>query len=50
MVAAGSKTLYRLLSTGSTLGDLSQHDCKLVDWEVKNKKKTAESRAAIWPV
>ena len=35
-----SKTLYPLLSTGSHLEDLSQHDRKNVDWAVKNQNKT----------
>ena len=32
-----SKTLYTLLSTGSTQEDLAQHDLKTVDWDVKNQ-------------
>ena len=34
-----SKTLNPLLSTGSTQEDPSQHDRKIVDWDVKNEKK-----------
>ena len=32
-----SKTLYTLLSTGSTQEDLARHDLKTVDWDVKNQ-------------
>ena len=32
-----SKTLYPLLSTGSTREDPFQHDWKIVDWDVKNQ-------------
>ena len=38
-VVSLSKTFYALLSTGSTKEDLSQHDCKIVDLDRKNKKK-----------
>ena len=31
-----SRTLYPLLGTGSTEEDLSQHDLKIVDWDVKS--------------
>ena len=36
-----SKTLYPLLSTGSTQENRksSQHDLRIVDWEVKHKHK-----------
>ena len=34
-----SKTLYPLLSTGSTQEDPSQHNWKIVDWDVKNQNK-----------
>ena len=34
-----SKTSYPLHSTGSTQEDLSQHDWKNVDWDVKNQNK-----------
>ena len=34
-----SKSLYPLLSTGSTQEDLSLHDGKFVDWDVKNQNK-----------
>ena len=34
-----SKTLYPLLSTGSNQEDLSRHNRKIVDWDVKNKIK-----------
>ena len=34
-----SKTLYPLLSPGSTLEDPSQNDRQTVDWEVKNQIK-----------
>ena len=34
-----SKTLYPLLSTGSTQEDLSRHNWKTVDWDVKNQHK-----------
>ena len=33
-----SKTLYPLLSIGSTQEHLSRYDRKTVDWDVKNKK------------
>ena len=32
-----SKTLYLLLSTGSNQEDLSQHDGKIVDWDIKRQ-------------
>ena len=38
-VVSLSKTLYPLLSTGSTQDDLSRHDFKIVDWDVKNQTK-----------
>ena len=31
-----SKTLNPLLSTGSNQ-EMSKHDCKIVDWDVKNQ-------------
>ena len=34
-----SKTFYAQLSTGSTEEDLSGHDCKTVDWGVKNQNQ-----------
>ena len=34
-----SKTLYPLLSTGSTQKDLSRHNRKTVDWDLKNQNK-----------
>ena len=34
-----SKTLCPLHSTGSTQKYLSQHDCKIFDWDVKNQNK-----------
>ena len=34
-----SKSIYQLLRTGSTQGDPSGHDCKIVNWDVKNKIK-----------
>ena len=36
------KTLYPLLSTGSTQEDPSQHDWKNVDWDVKDENKQTE--------
>ena len=39
-----SKTLYPLLSTGSTQEDPSQHDCRNVDWDVKIKKQTNQNQ------
>ena len=38
-VVSLSKTLNPLLSTGSTQEDPSQHDWKIVDWDVKNQSK-----------
>ena len=40
-VVSLSKTLYLLLSTGSTQEDmkLSQHDWKIVDWDVKHQNE-----------
>ena len=38
-----SKTLYPLLSTGSAKEDLSRHDGKIVDWDVKNQNKQANT-------
>ena len=34
-----SKTLYPPLSTGSSQEDLSRHDLKIVNWDVKNQTK-----------
>ena len=34
-----SKTLYPWLSTGSFQEDPSQHNCKIVDLDVKNQNK-----------
>ena len=34
-----SKTLYPLLSTYLIQDDLSKHNLKIVDWDVKDKKK-----------
>ena len=39
-VVSLTKTLYPLLSTGSTKEDPSRHDLKIVDWDVKNQNKT----------
>ena len=33
------KTLFPLLSTGSTQKELSRYDWKIVDWDVKNQNK-----------
>ena len=38
-VVCWSKTLYPLLSTGSTQEDTSLHDFKIVDWNGKNQTK-----------
>ena len=38
-VVSLSKTHLSLLSTGSTQKDLSQHNWKIVDWDVKNQIK-----------
>ena len=38
-----SKTLYLLLSTGSTQKDLSHHDGKIVDWDLKNQIKQSKA-------
>ena len=35
-----STTLYPPFSTGSTQEDSSRHDCKIVEYDVKNKKKS----------
>ena len=35
-----SKTFYQLLKSGSTQEDPSQHDRKIVDWDVKNQNKS----------
>ena len=35
-VVSLSMRLYPLLSTGSTQEDLALHDCKIVDWDIKN--------------
>ena len=42
-VVSSSKTLYPLLSTGSTKEDPSQHDWKIDDWDVKNQTKPIPS-------
>ena len=34
-----SKTLYPLLSTGSTQEDQSRHDWKSLDWDLKNRNQ-----------
>ena len=34
-----TKTLYPLLSTGSTQEDLSQYNWKIVDWDIKKQIK-----------
>ena len=39
-----SKTLHPLLSTGSTQEDPSQHDWKIVSWDVKNQNKQTKNR------
>ena len=39
-VVSLSKTLYLLLSTGSTQKGLSWHDWKIVDWHLKNLNQT----------
>ena len=38
-VVSLDKTLYPLLCTGSTQEVLSQHDWKIVDWDVKSQNK-----------
>ena len=38
-VVSLSKTHLSLLGTGSTQEDLSHHNCKIVDWGVKNQVK-----------
>ena len=38
-----SKTLYPLLSAGSVKENPSRHDEKIVDWDVKNQNKQANS-------
>ena len=38
-----SKTHLFLLSTGSTQEDPSQHNCKIVEWDIKNKIKQTKS-------
>ena len=35
-----SKTLYPLISTGTTQEDPSRHDWKNVDWDIKNSNQT----------
>ena len=42
-VVSLSKTLYPLLSTGSTQG-MSQHDGKIVDWDVKLQTKSIKHK------
>ena len=37
-----SKTLYPLLSTGSTLELPSQHDWNIVDWDIKTQNVGAQ--------
>ena len=39
-VVSVSKTLYPLLGAGSTQEGLSQHDLKIVDWDIKDNKKS----------
>ena len=38
-VVSLSKTLYPLLSTGSTQEDLSLYNWKIVDWNIKSQTK-----------
>ena len=38
-VVSMNKALYPLLSFCSTQEDLSRHDLKIVDWDVKNQTK-----------
>ena len=41
-----SKTLNPLLSTGSNQ-EMSKHDCKIVDWDVKNQLE--QNKTEFWP-
>ena len=43
LVVSLSKTHLSLLSTGSTQEDPSQHDWKIVDWDVKNQIKQTKN-------
>ena len=42
-----SKILYLLLSTGSMQEDQSQHDWKIVDWDIKNQNKQTNERSGL---
>ena len=42
-----SKTLYLLLNTSAPQEDSSQHDKKIVDWDIKNKKKNLCARSEL---
>ena len=44
-VVSLSKIYLSLLSTGSTQEDLSQHNWKNVDWDVKNQNQTKQKYA-----
>ena len=41
-VVSLSKTLLSFTSTGSTQEDPSQHNSKIVDWDVKNQTKQTD--------
>ena len=45
-VVSLSKTHVSLLSTGSTQEDLSRHNSKIVDWDVKNQIKQKKTKEA----
>ena len=42
-VVSLSKSLYLLLNTGLTQEELSQHEGKIVDWNVKKQNKQSHS-------
>ena len=42
-----SRTLYPLLSTGSTQEGLSRHDRKIVDWDIKNQNKQNKTKLSV---
>ena len=41
------KTLYPLLSTGSTQEGMSKHDRNFVDWDIKYHNKQAITRLTV---
>ena len=45
-----SNSLYPLLSTGSIQDDWTQHDGKILDWDVKNRNKQTKLLTLSFPI